>query len=63
VVVLDESNENEIIVEAGLKQGDKAFYRYQKNLKKFKFEDWNWSNRSPERRGKKKTGGRTTGYI
>ena len=38
VVVLDESNENEIIVEAGLKQGDKVLLSVPEEPEKFKFE-------------------------
>jgi HlyD family secretion protein len=38
VVVLDESNENEIIVEAGLKQGDKVLLSVPEEPEKFKYE-------------------------
>jgi hypothetical protein len=38
VVVLDESNENEIIVEAGLKEGEKILLSVPEEPEKFKFE-------------------------
>jgi multidrug resistance efflux pump len=38
VVVLDESNENEIIVEAGLKEGDKVLLSVPEESEKYKFE-------------------------
>ena len=52
VVVLDESNENEIIVEAGLKEGEKILLSVPEEPEKFKFEGLELVDRSGRKKMK-----------
>jgi len=54
VVVLDESNENEIIVEAGLKEGEKIFLSVPEEPEKFKFEGLELVDRIREKAAEKR---------
>jgi hypothetical protein len=54
VVVLDESNENEIIVEAGLKQGEKILLSTPEEPEKFKFEGMELAERIRQKAEAKK---------
>jgi HlyD family secretion protein len=54
VVVLDESNENEIIVEAGLKQGDKVLLSVPEEPGKFKFEGLELAERIRQKAAEKR---------
>jgi multidrug resistance efflux pump len=54
VVVLDESNENEIIVEAGLKDGEKIMLSVPDEPEKFKFEGLELASRIREKEAEKR---------
>ena len=54
VVVLDESNENEIIVEAGLKEGEKILLSVPEEPEKFKFEGLELASRIREKEAEKR---------
>lgn len=54
VVVLDESNENEIIVEAGLKEGEKIFLSVPEEPEKFKFEGLELAERIRQKEAEKR---------
>jgi HlyD family secretion protein len=54
VVVLDEANENEIIVEAGLKEGEKIMLSVPDEPEKFKFEGLELAARIREKESEKK---------
>jgi hypothetical protein len=54
VVVLDESNENEIIVEAGLKEGEKILLSVPEEPDKFKFEGLELADRIRQKEDEKR---------
>jgi multidrug resistance efflux pump len=54
VVVLDEANENEIIVEAGLKEGEKILLSVPEEPEKYKFEGLELAERIREKEAEKK---------
>jgi hypothetical protein len=54
VVVLDEANENEIIVEAGLKEGDKVLLSVPEEPEKFKWEGLELAARIKEKEAEKR---------
>lgn len=54
VVVLDESNENEIIVEAGLKEGEKILLSVPEEPEKFRFEGLELADRIRQKEDEKR---------
>ena len=54
VVVLDESNENEIIVEAGLKEGEKILLSVPEEPEKFRFEGMELAERIQQKADEKR---------